>query len=106
MGVNHLNVGRVDPRFGHQVMLDGHHHLALDEQLGLADQKVQREIHRAFQAVLDGHHTLFQLSRGHGFAHCGDSRVRTQFSRRVVEQAGFFSVSARRTEKSEYPGHG
>ena len=59
MGVNHFNFGRVGSWFGHQVVLNGHYHLTLDEQTWLADQEIQGEVYRAFQAIFDGNDALF-----------------------------------------------
>ena len=65
-------------------MLDVEHHLALDEQVVVEDQRVLREVDRALDRVLDGDEAEVDLAVGHGLEHVGHRRQRHQLGRGQV----------------------
>ena len=65
--VGHAGAGR-----SQQVELHGEHDLALHEELGLERERVEGDVHRALDRVLDGHDgevDLAPLDGGEGVGH-------------------------------------
>jgi len=52
-------------------VLDVEHHLALDQQLVVEHERILREVHRAFNGVLDRHEAEVDVARRHGVKHVG-----------------------------------
>ena len=73
MGIDHLEVRGARPGLGHQEVLYREDHLLANVEVRLANQQVQGEVDRSFQAVFDGDDTLVSDPRRHGQPHGGDA---------------------------------
>ena len=75
-GSDDSDVARPCAGCGEQCVSDVENHLALDEQLIVEDKRVLREIHHAFDRVLDGHDTVLRLATLHGIKNVGNGSKR------------------------------
>ena len=66
------------PGQSEQVHLNGDHDLALDQDVGVERQRVERDIHRAFDGVLERDNAEIDLA--------GDERVDDVGDRRQVDE--------------------
>ena len=80
--------------------MDVHHDLALDEEVHVEEQGVQRGAHRPVDGVLHRHESLVHLAVGDGGEHVGDRGAEPQLGVRVVGlcEQGFLGEGASRTE--------
>ena len=72
------DVAEGGPRTRHQVEMDVHHDLALDPQVDVVDQPVDRGADRSLDPVLYRHEAEIHLAGGHGVEHRGDRHQRLQ----------------------------
>ena len=78
IGRHPLDVAQRGAGLGHQMEVDVHDHFALDVQVDIEDEPVDRGTHGALDGVLQGDETEVNLACGHLLEHGGDGGKRSQ----------------------------